>query len=193
MKHLYPTLAKDPNAVRSTGDQLATVRQRAARTAAQIYLAFCCNSSDYDIAMALDLKEASIARNLMIVRKAGENYFSIRRNELEAGGVLVHNCHSAGNPQPKRCACKLLASNALAKEMVACGEADWLWVYPVRAQAFETHGALVVTVGTKTPRTQTLPMGISQCGGQYGMVRKGQRKLTPVVLPCHCFESYKRN
>ena len=154
--HLYPALGKDPKAQRSTDDQLATVRQRAARTAAQIYLAFCCNWSDYDIALALDLKEASVATNLSRVRKEGDKYFSIRRNELEAGGVLVHKCHKQGDPQPARCACKLIVSPALAKEMVKHGEADWLWVYPNETQSFQTHGAVVVIMATKTPRAALL-------------------------------------
>ena len=154
--HLYPTLARNPAKVRSTPEQLATVRRRAARTAAQIYLAFCCNWQDEDIANALDLKRHSVAHNLMLVRKAGDKYFSIRRNEVATGEVLVHHCHAIGCPQPNRCACARYVSSADAKEMVRQGLAEYLWLYPSDGNAFQTHGAVVVVSAGKTPRVQTL-------------------------------------
>jgi hypothetical protein len=155
--HKYPSLGRaytDPKDENKWG--AAGIRQRAAQTAAIIYLAWRAYWPSADIADAFGLTEGAVMESLRRIRHEAAEFFKRTYKGEVVKDVLVHNCHRAGDRMTKRCACKLYIEYAEAKEQVRQGLADWQWVFVPGKKAFQTHGAIVAERAGKTPRVATL-------------------------------------
>lgn len=147
---VYPALGKA--SPRSTPDTISTARRNAARMAAQVYLAYRCGWSNFDIAEAFEIYEQAVDVNLRRIKKHAEAFFSTKRDQLVDYSVLIHGCHSADDKQPEKCLCKKYIPYEEAAEIVRQGLATWMWMYPNQGNAFQSHGAIVLVSSKKTPR-----------------------------------------
>jgi hypothetical protein len=128
-------------------------REAAARTVAHIYLAWRAGWQNYDIANLLGTTEGNVDKFLGRIKEEAEEFFARHAPRKD---VLVHNCHTVGDPQLRKCRCKLYVSHADAKDQVRQGLAEWMQVYPPNGKPYLSHGAIVAVRGKRTPRAAML-------------------------------------
>jgi hypothetical protein len=133
-------------------------RDRAARDAARIYLAFRAGWHDQDIADLLGVSVDTIIFQLWEMRGMAEKFFAKQNRAVGVTDfdVRVHFCHRPGFKKPVSCRCKRWITLDEATRQVDEGLADWDWVYPPKGQAFQSRGAIVLIPARKTPRSATL-------------------------------------
>jgi hypothetical protein len=149
LKHKHPSVAL----CRGTADARSAVgnaRDAAARTVTYIYLAYRAGWQDKDIADLVGVTSGAVEEQLCRIKADAELFFAKRATVKD---VLVHNCHTVGDPQPKNCKCKMYVDHDEAREQVRQGLAEWMLVYPPKGKPYVSHGAVVAARATKTPRS----------------------------------------